>query len=274
MLKPVFIFCFLLSCLTMAAQGAFSRHSGEVKDGYDFILYEPEGDAKPMPLVIALHSRSAAGRDLEIVDHFGTIDALHSGMPLNAMVLAPLATGDRWEADKIMKDLESVIANHDVDSNRIYAIGMSMGGNGVADLCMTYPDRIAAAIVLAASASDDDVANLNKVPLWVIRGLKDRPEAIDRTKQMVEVMRAQEDKAPRLVYTEVEGLDHRGHERILYIPAFYEWLLSHDLSNPNRSVNTTFDITEKSLKNAYKGLHLRKHSAAKRKPHHRRNRLF
>ncbi len=265
-MSRIFLSVFLIfAVLCASAKGTFIEHVNEVPDGYDFILYEPDSETTPLPLIITLHSRGASGKNLGKVDMFGTIDALHSGMELDALVLAPQATGDKWEIEKIMKDVDWVCANYPVDSTRIYAIGMSMGGNGVASLAAEYPDRIAAAIILAGSLKSGDVANLNKLPLWVIRGLDDREEAIAKTDMMVAEMRSQPDKAPRLVYSKVKGLDHRQHERILYMPYFYQWLMSHRLDNTNRSVNTTIDLSEKLLKDSYKGLKLRDGSAAKRK---------
>ncbi len=254
----------VLVAMYAAAQGRFVKFIGRCPGGYNFILYEPDSCAGKMPLIISLHSRGASGNNLADVDMFGTIDALHSGMSLNAFVLAPQATGDRWEAEKIMKDLEWVEENYNIDTARVYAIGMSMGGNGVGELVQANPDRFAAAIMLAGTVSDCDPVALSRVPLWVIRGMKDREHAIRRTDEMVERMRSLPDKAPRLVYSRVKGLDHRQHERLLYIPEIYDWLMSHSLTNPNRSVNTTFEITPKLLKNAYKGLRLRDGSAAKR----------
>lgn len=260
-----------LVCFSLSAKGSFTNHENEVADGYNFILYQPDSaTSQPLPLIVTLHSRSASGKNLDDVDKFGTIDALRSGMELNAVVLAPQATGDRWDAAKVMKDVDWALANCNIDPDRIYAIGMSMGGNGVASLAAENPDRIAAAIILAGSLDNGTTANLNKLPLWVIRGQNDREEAIAQTDRMVSEMRSQPDKAPRLVYSKVKGLDHRQHERILYMPYFYQWLMGHNLSDPGRGVNTTVDITTKMLKDSYKGLTLRDGSAAARKSRPRR----
>ncbi len=250
-------------------KGAFSQHVNEVDEGYNFILYQPvsvEADTtkSPKPLIITLHSHSASGKDLKSVDLFGTIDALESGMELDAYVLAPQADGYKWDVERIMKDVDWAVTQHNIDPERIYAIGMSMGGNGVADLAAAYPDKIAAAVILAGGLDKGDAANLNKLPLWVIRGMDDRREAIARTDRMVEKMRSQPDKAPRLTYTKINGLDHRQHERLLYMPCIYGWLMSHNLKDHDRSTNKAIEITGKMIKEAYKGLNLREGSAAKR----------
>ncbi len=257
------LFCTLGWAATAFAD-SFSTHLDEIPGGYNYILYEPDSISDSMPLIISLHSRGASGSDLSKVDRFGTIDALRSGMKLNAYVLAPQAPGDNWDPERVMATVDQVAASHAIDPNRIYAIGMSMGGNGVADLAAEYHDRIAAAIVLAGSLTRGDVSNLNKLPLWIIRGKKDREDAIFRTDKMVKQMRTQPDKAPRLVYSKVRGLDHRQHERMLYMHCFYEWLMSHNLTDSNRAVNATIDITPALLKDAYKGLKLRAESAPMR----------
>lgn len=247
------------------AQNKITYHENEVADGYNYILSSPVDSASAKPLIIALHSRSATGNDLSRVDYFGTIDAIESGMEIDAYVLAPQATAPTWNVARIMQDVAWVISHYNIDINRIYAIGMSMGGNGAADLAAAYPDTIAAAIVLARRLTKGDVANLNKLPLWVIRGLNDREEAIAGTDRMIEEMRSFPDKAARLAYSRVKGLDHRQHERMLYMPCFYEWLMSHSLQDTNRPIHATMDLSPKLLEKSYKGLNLREGSSAKRK---------
>ncbi len=263
------LFCIILSicfCLGAGAQGAVSFHRGEAPEVYDYILYVPtsaDTAAASLPLVITLHSRSASGGDLSKVDLFGTIDAIESGMPLNAVVVAPQATGAQWDAERVMKTAMHVAASCPVDTNRVYAIGMSMGGNGVADLAAAYPERIAAAVVLAGSIDKGRTESLCQMPLWVIRGTNDSPGAIQRTVTMVEdILQAD---GLRLVYTPLKGVDHRQHERLLYMPQVYAWLLQHKLRDPGRPAAAVPTITSKMLKDAYKGLRLRDGSAAKRK---------
>lgn len=229
----------------VSARMNIDRHIGEVDGGYDFVLAVPERTDTLKPLIIALHSRRAAGRDLGAVERSGTMDAIGSGMDVDAYVVAPQATGDRWDAERVMRVVDHILALCPIDTNRIFTIGMSMGANGVADLVAEYPDRIAAAVVIAGATSPANAAALSKVPLWVIRGLNDREGAIRHTDNMVEAIRAVD--GSRVVYSRVKGLDHRQHEQLLFKQFIYDWLLSHDLRNPNRSVNTTQDLTVNSL---------------------------
>jgi predicted peptidase len=263
------IFTFLLSafvCFATSAKGTITKHEREVTNGYNFLLYEPESVGEKLPIIIALHGGSACGNDLDMVDNFGTMDALESGMELNAYVVAPQnSSRSDWSADKIMNIVAYIAQNYSVDTNRISAIGMSMGAYGVADLIAAYPDNIAAGIVLGGGLAHGDAANLNKVPLWIIRGLKDREDAIARTEKTVKEMRKADTTTPRLVYTKVEGLDHRQHERALYMADFYNWLLSHSITDDGRAVNPVFEVSTKTLSKSYKGLNIRSTSQTKKK---------
>jgi predicted peptidase len=265
------IFTFLISafiCLTAAAKGTITKHEQEVTNGYNFLLYEPENTSEKLPIIIALHGGSVCGNDLGMVDNFGTMDALESGMELSAYVIAPQnSSRSDWSADKIMNIVNYVAEHYSVDTNRISAIGMSMGAYGVADLIAAYPDNIAAGIVLGGGLAHGDAANLNKVPLWIIRGLKDRRETIARTEKTVKDMQESDPTTPRLVYTKVEGLEHRQHERALYMTDFYKWLMSHSIADEGRTVKPVFEVSTKTLSKSYMGLNIRSTSQTKKKSH-------
>ncbi len=239
------IFYYLLTIVSLAcfspAKADITYHKGEVEDGYDFILYEPEPSDRNLnhsakkPLIISLHSRKASGNNLMEVDIFGTIDALRSGMSADAIVLAPQTPTDRWDPEKIVNTVDYVSEKFNVDKDKISAIGMSMGGNGVIDLIENYPHRIASAAVLGAGKERVKAEEVDKVPLWIVRGMEDRAMAIQRTEKMISEIRNA--GGSRLVYTPLKGVDHRGHERILYMPKVYRWLTSHSLSDRNRPVH-------------------------------------
>lgn len=266
---------FAIVGFSAVAKATITRHENEVVNGYNFLLYEPESVDGNLPLIIALHGGSACGSNLDFVDNFGTMDALESGMELDAYVVAP-QNGSRsdWSADKIMNVVNYIAEHYSVDKNRISAIGMSMGAYGVADLIAAYPENIAAGIVLGGGLAHGDVANLNKVPLWIIRGMKDRDDAIARTEKTIQNMREADPETSRLIYTKVEGLDHRQHERALYMSDFYNWLISHSITDDGRAVKPAFEVSTKTLGKAYKGLNLRSTSQTKKKSHHPARRGF
>ena len=72
---------------------------------------------------------------------------------------------------KLIKDLEKDYPN--IDKNRIYLIGYSMGGSTAQNLMNLNPDIFAAIVSVAAVP---DLSNLNKIKeknIWLIHGKKD-----------------------------------------------------------------------------------------------------
>lgn len=206
------------------------------------------------PLVIFLHGSSLCGNNLERVKRYGTINAIEKGRELDAYVLAPQNPGGSWKPEKIMKIVDHLLAEHnDIDANRIYVLGMSLGGYGTIDLAATYPDRIAAAMALCGGGTVRNYAGLNKVPLWIIHGTADAAVSIRESDKVVNNMKQSSPDTPRLVYTRVPGMNHSQPCRMFYLKESYDWLFSHSLSDKDRSIAPTFDA-KAGMASAYKDL--------------------
>lgn len=243
-------------------------HRGEVTDGYNYWLYNPDDapadttDRKP--LIIFLHGASLCGTNLDRVRTYGTLDAIEKGRELDTYVLAPQNPGGSWSPRRIANILDHVMANQgDVDPDRIYVLGMSLGGYGTIDLVKAYPERFAAAMALCGGGTGNDFTALNQVPLWIVHGTADRAVTIAQSDRVAASMRAAPGGAPRLIYTRVPGMDHAGPARLLYLPDSYDWLLSHSLQDEDRPVNTSFDI-KTTINSAYAGLRATSQKSAKK----------
>ena len=62
---------------------------------------------------------------------------------------------------------------YNVDYDRIYVLGMSLGGYGAIDFAATYPEDIAAAMAFCGGGTVRDLSGLNGVPLWIVHGTAD-----------------------------------------------------------------------------------------------------
>ena len=190
---------FLIAALTLILPLCLNAQNGKmeamrniVADSYNFWLYTPseadmrieEPDTKfdevalpeniktpPPPVIIFLHGASLCGTDLYKVRRYGCLDAISRGRNINAVIIAPQNPGGAWNPKKIMDIVKWVNDNREIDTTRIYAIGMSLGGYGTMDLAGTYPDKIAAAMALCGGCYLKDQTGLGKLPLWI------RPEA-------------------------------------------------------------------------------------------------
>lgn len=268
----------LYAALSLSVKaGKLTPHVEKVLDAYNFWLYSPddtpEQEIEPKPLIVFLHGASLCGRDLDRVRRYGTIDAIEKGRTLDAYVIAPQNPGGSWIPRKVMNIVDWVGENHNIDYDRIYVIGMSLGGYGTIDMAATYPDQIAAAMALCGGGTVSDLSGLNDVPLWIVHGIADRAVTIGQSDRVVSAMRSANSATPRLVYDRVPGMNHSQPARFFYLKESYDWLFSHSLKDKDRSVNSTFDPTG-LLKTAYKDLKFtgsrKKHTRRTARRSHRR----
>ena len=289
MLKKTIILIFLsfISTVSIFADSlsdiGLEKIIGKIPDGYNFWLYTPEetgtakmaeedilfarflddefkdeavGEYAAKPLVIFLHGKSLCGTDMNKVRKYGTISALEKGRRLDAYVIAPQNPGGAWNPQKIMDVVDYVCANYDIDENRIYVLGMSLGGYGTLDFAATYPDRIAAAIGMGGGATVKDLSGLADMPLWIIHGTGDDlvpVSASDKVAQAIEDARAEGD-INRLQYDRLPGYNHSILARVFYRPEVYEWLFTHSLAHEGRPLTPTIEINDEFFNTAYQGL--------------------
>lgn len=257
------IILFLL--VAMAAVTAYcnepkiTKHIEEIADGYNYWLVEPANTDTPKPVVIFLHGASLRGNDLERVKRYGTLDAIIKGRQIDAYIIAPQVSQGAWSPLKIKQVLDDVTVQHNVDRDRVYVVGMSLGGYGTLDFAATYPELVAAAVGICGGASVRDASRLSEVPLWIVHGTGDAAVPVSQSDKVVETIKKADPQASRLFYDRVPGMNHSRPARMFYLPELYEWLFQHRLSDKNRPIHSNpVRVTEELLQGAYKGCDLRK----------------
>ena len=242
----------LLSGSRLAAQELLAYRDSVAK-AYDFLLYVPENysdtaEAK-LPLILFLHGGSLCGRNLDLVTHYGCIDALRRGLDIPALVVSPQTPTMGWDAEKVMKVVDWVGERYAYDPDRFYVIGMSMGGWGTFKVVSAYPDRVAAAVAMCGGFLGQ-AETLGGVPLWIIHGTQDRVTNLSHSSRIVKRM-METGTADRMRYTWLNGCDHSILARCFLLPQLYDWLFSHSLSDPDRPVNLEYGMTPADLHAAY-----------------------
>lgn len=247
-----------LSANTTLAQ--LISHKNIVPDSYNFWICLPEGkspdDSTKIPAVLFLHGKSLCGSDLNRVRRYGSLDAVAKGLDIDAVIIAPQNGGGAWRPEKLMNILKWSEEHYPIDTNRVYVIGMSLGGFGTIRFAGTYPDKVAAAMALCGGGDLKDYSGLRRVPLWIIHGTADRAVSWHMSQKVVDELSALGDTS-RLNYTLLKGVDHSKLARYFYRRHTYDWLFSHSLTDSLRLV-TRDSLTLESLENVYKDLSPRK----------------
>lgn len=246
----------LVTLTAFAQRGQLAAMRNVVDGGYNFWLYAPNeyvNENRRVPVIIFLHGASLCGNNLQRVRRYGLLHAISKGRYYPCMVIAPQNPGGSWETEKIARVLDWVIEHHDVDTTRIYVIGMSLGGYGTLDFAGTYPDRVAAAMALCGGSTLKDFSGLGQIPLWILHGTADRAVPISQSKKVVEAIKESgHDKLLR--YDWIPGASHGDLARLLYLKQTYDWLFFHTTLDNPREVERDISISKADLKNAYTNL--------------------
>lgn len=237
-----------------AAAKRVEKHTNEVDGGYNYWLAHPSDTLGAKPVVIFLHGASLCGTQLERVKRYGSIDAVERGRKIDAYVIGPQNPGGAWQPAKIKRVLDHVKACHNVDTTRIYVVGMSLGGFGTIDFAAAYPDEVAAAVAMCGGGTAKDLSALSDVPLWLIHGTADKAVSVRESDRIANAIRQADSTASRLIYDRVEGMNHSRPARVFYLTEMYEWLFQHSLAEEGRPLHETVRISEPLLQRAYTGL--------------------
>lgn len=219
----------------------------QVESGYNFLLNIPDEYADStgsMPLIVFLHGRSLSGSDLNRVKKYGVLDAINrTKINPHAFVVAPQCPrSESWDPDRVLNVMNWVKANYKIDSNRIYVVGMSLGGYGTFDFAGKYPNEISAAVALCGGGKEKYASNLATVPLWIMHGLADRAVPASQSQKMEDAINAASPtNFMRADY--FRGLDHGDMVHVFYMPDMYRWLYQFDGSDSNKTKINNFDIT-------------------------------
>ena len=150
--------------------------------------YDREG-AKHWPLLVYLHGGSLRGNDTARLRTMGLPRRLETDANFPFVVVSPLcAEGEIWtDAPVVDALIEHVAREHNVDRDRIYITGHSMGGRGALYYAFRMPDRFAAVAALSPYGPITAWSKrLAQVPLWIVHGAKDEQAPLRDSEQLIE----------------------------------------------------------------------------------------
>lgn len=250
------LFLLAIPAGSLSAQ-QISAHKGTVKNSYNFWIYTPadyDSTRADKPVLLFLHGASLRGSNMELSLRYGPIDALRRGCKIDAVIINPQCPSrERWNPEKIIRMVDWVQQHYAVDTNRLYVIGMSLGGYGTLDFAGAYPQRVAAAIAMCGGSQQKEYCGLNELPLWILHGTADRAVPISQSEKVISGMKAC-GPADRLLFTRLKGQNHGALARIFYLKEPYAWLFEHRLTDSARVANRSYTIQVDDMHNAYQGL--------------------
>lgn len=188
------------------------------------------GDNRLWPLIVFLHGAGERGNDITKVARWGPLAYARQHPEFPFVVVGPQCPMMKdWSPELVNTLLDEVIGRYDVDTDRIYLTGLSMGGAGTWETAMAYPDRFAAIVPLCGRVIPLLSGALWKMPVWVFHGEQDQVVPFSQSKEIVEILRGMGNE--KVKFTAYPEADHHIWKRTYNNPELYDWILRHRRSD-------------------------------------------
>jgi len=193
--------------------------------------YKPES-GKKWPLLLHLHGAGERGNDLNKIKVHGPpnlVDHPDKAKEWPFITVSPQCPEDAWDwggMQVLGLLLDEIEKRYDVDKDRIYVTGLSMGGFGTWALVSQYPERFAAGMPICGGFDPAKAGRLVKVPLWVFHGDKDDIVPLVKSTEMVDAIKAA--GGTRVKLTVYPDVDHNSWSMTYDNPEVYRWLLEQN----------------------------------------------
>ncbi len=224
----IFVVLVLFPVVSSGQEGHLQKAASLRKDmavemQYLIAIPQEEPAAEGWPLMLFLHGLGECGNDINRVKKHGPPKLIENGKRFPFVVVSPQCPrGSRWEAWRLSVLLDEVINKNDIDEERVYITGLSMGGFGTWDLAAYSPERFAAIAPICGGGNTLDGKLLINLPAWVFHGAEDKVVPASFSESMVTAIRRAGGGPKITIYP------HAGHDswtETYENPELYEWLL-------------------------------------------------
>jgi predicted peptidase len=179
------------------------------------------------PLVICLH-----GKDGDVMTPETPWPANSFAQKANysnrrCFIVAPQAPKDEHWSGKntksVVEIVEGMMKHLQIDPNRIYLTGYSMGGYGTFALLGREPKMFAAAVPVAGGGNPSQAKSYRKVPIWAFHGAQDPIVSVEESQKMVVAL---EKAHSDVKYTEYPDGDHDIGAQVYTDQQMHEWMFA------------------------------------------------
>lgn len=189
-------------------------------------MQSPESKRDKKPLIVFLHGSGEKGTDLEKVKAQGPLKytQLHK---LDAFILAPQCPSDAyWDAEALYRLIKKIESENNIDPQRIYLTGLSMGGWGTWNLAVAHPEMFAALVPICGYVDRIPMVEnckLAHLPIRIFHGLLD--DVVDVSYSVNIYKKIKPCSASNVELTIFDDANHDSWTRVYANPEIYDWML-------------------------------------------------
>ncbi|MFC1781751.1 prolyl oligopeptidase family serine peptidase [Planctomycetota bacterium] len=204
----------------------------DVNCGYQLFLPEGYGqEKKDWPLILFLHGMGERGDDLNLVKTHGPPVIVDKRKDFPFIVVSPQCPDNTFwndEVDMLGSLLDEVTSEYDVDTERIYLTGLSMGGFGTWALAAAQPERFAAIAPICGGGLFYMFLSIKDLPIWIFHGQKDDLVPVYESQRMYKIIKENGGNVKLTIYPEAE---HDSWTQTYDNKELYDWFLQYRRSD-------------------------------------------
>ena len=216
-------------------------------------IHIPEGGADGAPLVLFMHGAGERGTD-NTLQLRAALDVFAKCNPeaATAVIIAPQCPRndppenpeeetwvkypwhlgcystdeipETWELEAVVELLKQNIKELGVDADRVYVMGLSMGGFATWDLITRHTELFAAAMPICGAGDPSKAEKIKDMPIRTFHGGADDVVPPSGTREMAEALKKA--GAADFEYTEFPGVGHFSWDAACSTPGIGAWMFS------------------------------------------------
>ena len=222
-----FIYALLLSSFLSFSQSdkvGNIRTEIVINKELNYILHVPKNTNSKKPLIIFLHGSGEKGNDLEKVKIHGPLKYVKNH-ELDSYILAPQCPeNEYWNAEVLYQLILKIEKENNVDADRIYLTGLSMGAWGVWNLAFAHPEKFAALVAIAGYVDRIPMienCKIAAIPTRIFHGILDDVVTYQYSVWMYNKLK---DCSVDIELTLFDDANHDSWSRVYDNQEIYDWM--------------------------------------------------
>ncbi|MEZ0004865.1 putative peptidase [Flavobacterium sp. 28YEA47A] len=217
----------LVSGISFAQKDITGTITAEIitKSELNYALHIPKNTKGKKPLIVFLHGSGERGSDIEKVKIHGPFKYLKSN-ELDSYVLAPQCPeNEYWNAEVLYKLIQKIQKENNIDSDRIYLTGLSMGAWGAWNLAFAYPELFAALVPIAGFVDRVPMmenCKIKDIPTRIFHGLVD--DVVD-VNYSIAIYKKLKTCSRDIQLTIFDDANHDSWSRVYDNKEIYDWMM-------------------------------------------------
>lgn len=246
-MKRSVLFALMLTFSVISSIGQNMQHTGNFSGNIirsvssDYLIYLPEGysaeSREVWPMVVFLHGSGERGTDTELLKVHGPPKLIEQGQKFPFIVLSPQCPSkEDFDTEVLFSLIEHIVKEYNVDRDRIYVTGLSMGGWATWNLAFAHPGYFAAIAPVCGYLNrnfPEKAAEIKNMPIWVFHGANDDVVPIQGEASIVSILRSM---GSTIKFTVYPTANHDSWTETYNNPQLYEWFLKQRRGQPHQDL--------------------------------------